>query len=129
MDTHEQPQEFPPDSQSPPGWAHGWTFRLSSDEAPRIVSVDPDTVAAARAAARAMQDALLEAQRQSVLVDEAVASLAHRGASASQIMGAVGLSMHTAEDLIGGMPMLESVCRDGVAHAEGQRRDRANQQG
>lgn len=123
MDAYEPPQDFPPDSQLPPGWTRGWTHRLSSDDPPRIVPVDVHTVAAARGATLALQNALQEAQRQSLLVDAAVASLVEQGASANQVTGDVGLSMHTAEDLVGGMPMLESVCRDVVAQAEGRRRD------
>lgn len=122
MDAHEPPSPFPRDADLPRGWTHGWTFRLDSASAPRPVPVDADTVATARAAARAMQEALLEAQRQSLLVDAAVATLVEQGSSAAQVAGDVGLSVHTADDLVGGMPMLESVCRDVVAHAEGHPR-------
>lgn len=130
MDAHEPRDRVPGDAasagedaranpQPPRGWSGGWSFRIDGADAPRVVPVDAATVATARAAGRAMQVALLEAQRQSRLLDDAIAALVAQGASANQIAGDAGLSLHTAQDAVAGMPILESVCRDGVAEADG----------
>lgn len=116
MDAHE-----PPSFARDPSPRADWAFSLTSDDVAQQPDLDPDDVAAGRAALRAMAEAFGEVQRQSVLLDAAIAALVAQGATSGHVAG-LGLSGPVSERLMGGMAALEWMCRDGVAHFERERR-------